>query len=269
MLMHDSGDEAAPVLSVIHDGVDVPSMAWPLTQEEQMRLLQLQLQQQQQLLDQLQQRQLQQPLAQEDGGFEARAEGGRRAARRAATAKQRAQVAELEDRLQGVGAVHCQLMAENGMLRRRLRLLESGVQMREAHLEGLVRGRQQRRHQDQQQQQQQQGAATQGEQQHGGDGGKALGGLDECPDPGGAHHAEPSSSQQPQPWPTPTRWHSFTQFPDPKSWSTATCTAVKALTPRDYQQLWTEFVREASLLALSAEAHGTDTPAHQRLVQVT
>ena len=261
MLMHDSGDEAA---RAVHDGVDVPSMAWPLTQEEQMRLLQLQLQQQQQLLDQLQQRQLQQPLAQED---EARAEGGRRAARRAATAKQRAQVAELEDRLQGVGAVHCQLMAENGMLRRRLRLLESGVQMREAHLEGLVRGRQQRSQQEQQQQQHV--AASEGEQQHGGESGKSLGGVDDCPNPGSAHHAEPSSSQQPQPCSTPTRWHSFTQFPDPKSWSTATCTAVKALTPRDYQQLWTEFVREASLLALSAEAHGTDTPAHQRLVQVT
>lgn len=60
---------------------------------------------------------------------------GRAAVRRAARARERSTLGALEERLQAVASLHMQLQAENGMLRRRMRLLESGVHMREQHLQ--------------------------------------------------------------------------------------------------------------------------------------
>ena len=211
-----------------------------LSQEEQQRML----------LDLLQQHQWTTQHGQEkiSGASKGKKKGhgaeARRAARRAASAKFQVQVAELEDQLKGISAVHCSLVAENGMLRRRMQLLEQGVQMREQHIEGLIKGRKQQQQQDQQ-----------------------VVGVDQSlgSETTTASTQEESSSSRREKHgslvlPTsigPRMWSSFNQFPDPKSWCSTTCAAVRALTPGDYQRLWTEFVKEASMLALSTEAHQT------------
>ncbi len=122
------------------------SSSWGPEQSQALQSLQDQLAQQQALLQQLQQQQQQGASAMVTESHDLQngksgSNAGRRAARRAATAKQRAEVADLEQRLKGVADVHSRLSTENGLLRRRVTLLESCVRMREQHLEGLMRGR--------------------------------------------------------------------------------------------------------------------------------
>ena len=112
----------------------------PLSNEEQLRLLRHQLEEQQQMLNRLQRDQGAVGTTGRGAGrggrggnqknsIKAASSEARRAARKAATEKHRAEVAELEGRLSSISSVHTALAAENGMLRRRLVLLESGVQV--------------------------------------------------------------------------------------------------------------------------------------------
>ena len=176
----------------------------PLSNKDQLHLLRQQLEQQQAILNQLQQG------GAGRGGVEVRGAGSkllassasneaRRAPRKVATAKHRAQVSELEGRLSSISSVHVALTAENGMLRRRLLLLESGVQMREQHIEALARGRLQR-----QQQQPREHRLT-----IGADRGEGV--------------REASTSGHDTGGKDDGSWASFGQFPDSKSWNPDTC----------------------------------------------
>lgn len=251
--MHDSDSEGQPdseMLNQSASNICDRIMGDPsISHEEQLRLLQQQLHEQQKILLDLQQR-----SGTSHVGHSAAA---RRAARRAAASKYREQVEELEGRLKGVSAVHCSLVAENGMLRRRMQLLEQGVQMREQHIEGLIKGRQQ----------------PQITESYTGNSAAHLG-LDQSQEPctrTSQQDASSSAGREQIPLSDTQRWTSFSQFPDPKSWCTQTCQSVRALTPYDYQRLWTEFVKEASMLALSAEAHNNslgESLVQSRLLKV-
>lgn len=192
-----------------------------LSSEEQLQLLRHQLEQQQHILNSLQQQQRLGPgfgKAMKEGkethasfSRSANSNGARRAARKVATEKHRAQVAELEGRLSSISSIHCALTAENGMLRRRMLLLESGVQMREQHIEALLRGRLQQQHEQQQQQQQP----------------RLPENVDAALTPVGVpSRVEASASGQGEASVSGREsgaWVSFGHFPDPKSWSSDTC----------------------------------------------
>lgn len=154
----------------------------------------------------------------------------------------------LMGRIKGLQAAHCQLEVENDMLRRRSALLESGVRMREQHLDVLSRGRKQ-----------QQGAE-----------GASNSGRDA--EQGGGDMA--STSHEPQagagPSSLPKRFTSFSSFPDPRvsGWDAATCAAVRVMSGADYRACWRDFVSQAAMLCLSSEAHGRDTPAFRQLSDI-
>ncbi|GAX79108.1 hypothetical protein CEUSTIGMA_g6548.t1 [Chlamydomonas eustigma] len=134
--------------------------------EEQLQHLQLQLQEHQQLLNHLKaQQDNSQPVSHKRssdmlvdvneiegaGALGVTSSDGRRAARRAASVRQRTQITELESKLQNVASMHLQLQEENNILRRRMKLLESGVQMREQHLAILMKAREQQQNEHKQQ----------------------------------------------------------------------------------------------------------------------
>eukprot|EP00955_Chlamydomonas_euryale_P109731 365949-Chlamydomonas_euryale.AAC.15 len=265
------------------------------------------------------------------------ATNARAAVRRAAKARERAAIADLEVRLQNVSALHVQLLAENGMLRRRMRLLESGVQMREQHLQSLLKARRDRpRARSHSSSGLPAGSRADGADASGGkastakepcrkpaaegaaagtaawlpelttgaaaaltvtdvlvpdvsmspdlaqgdaaaDGSAALNGAAQqlapaagstaakkdttdataaTPFLGGVSHAGPSNNGTSATAEPPLCWTSFSQFADPEAWDTEMCAIVRGLCPHDYQRMWTDFCREASLLAVSAQAHG-------------
>ncbi|KAG1658365.1 hypothetical protein FOA52_005746 [Chlamydomonas sp. UWO 241] len=141
------------------------------------------------------------------------------------------------------------------MLLRRKQLLESGVQMREQTLHGLIKMREvtakvQPRLPPQPQQQPDEGCSS-------GSAGAAQRGTGA---PGaGATQRHPLHS-----------WTSHQHFPDPEvdEWDAALCAAVRQMSARDIQNLWVDFVQESSMLAFSVHVHGPESDVSARLTRV-
>mmetsp|Transcript_20276 Transcript_20276/g.56498 ORF Transcript_20276/g.56498 Transcript_20276/m.56498 type:complete len:437 (-) Transcript_20276:655-1965(-) len=188
--------------------------------------------------------------------------------------RQKLKAKDLADELQAKQMMHDALQAENMVLLRKVKVLESVLTMRENKLRQLSLEKAQ-----QQQQQQQQGESeTQGQ--------SPLQ-PESCPvhqpimQPHRIAQHQLGKQQQEQQFslaggeqallPDPPAYGkelSLQNIPPVAMWDQRWMRRMKQVTPTEWRRLWLEFMRESSMFALGAEAHGYGSVAYDQLTQV-
>ncbi|KAF5827026.1 hypothetical protein DUNSADRAFT_1486 [Dunaliella salina] len=193
--------------------------------------------------------------------------------------RQKAKAKELGEELQAKQMMHGVLQAENVVLQRKVHVLESVLAMREEKLSQLsvVKAQQQQQQQQQRRRRQQRGECETHAQ--------PPSKPESCP----AHLpiVQPCQKSQqgnqeqqlqvglpdgeqallPDP-PAEGKELSLQNIPPVAMWDQRWIQRMKQVTPAEWRRLWLEFMRESSMFALGAEAHGYGSAAYDQLTQV-